>query len=197
MPLLRRTHDHHRDLRARRPAARPAAPAQDWNLMMVRSQNPNAARPCRRFSTGHGAVLPNPAPRRPRQRQSMKKAGVSALYDHRLAAVARSICSPYPQKPSPDPQIPIGRAAVAEHVPRFPPRDPEAARYGGPTTLNNSSTPRHYAQVCRSSISSSSNLKTPAAHARASLEVTEFRAHGPAWRRARAGHLSIFKPISR
>ena len=54
--------------------------------MMVRSQNPNAARPCRRFSTGHGAVLPNPAPRRPRQRQSMKKAGVSALYDHRLAA---------------------------------------------------------------------------------------------------------------
>ena len=32
--------------------ARTTAPAQDWNLMMVRSQNPNAARPCRRFSTG-------------------------------------------------------------------------------------------------------------------------------------------------
>ena len=69
--------------------ARPRAPPprrRTGNLMMVRSQNPNAARPCRRFSTGHGAVLPNPAPRRPRQRQSMKKAGVSALYDHRLAA---------------------------------------------------------------------------------------------------------------
>ncbi len=46
--------------------------------MMVRSRNPC---PYRRFSTGHGTVLPNPAPGRPSQRQSMAKAGATALYN--------------------------------------------------------------------------------------------------------------------
>ncbi len=43
--------------------------------MMVRSPNPNIACSYRWFSTGHGTGLPNPAPGRLNQRQSMIKAG--------------------------------------------------------------------------------------------------------------------------
>ncbi len=53
---------------------------------MVRSPNPNIACPYRRFSTGHGTVLPNPAPGRLNQRQSMIKAGDTAPYDSRPVA---------------------------------------------------------------------------------------------------------------
>lgn len=93
MPLLRRTHDHHRNLhpepvegRARRSAPRAATTARDGNLMMVRSRNPDTARPYRRRPTGHGTVSPDPPPGRLNQRQSMIKAGATALYTIRPVA---------------------------------------------------------------------------------------------------------------
>ena len=42
--------------------------------MMLRSQKPDTDRQYRRCLTGHATVLPNPAPERSHQRQSMLKA---------------------------------------------------------------------------------------------------------------------------
>ena len=58
MPLLRRTHGHHQNLRTQRTAPRATS---DRTLMTVR--NLNTDRPCRRLTAGHGAVLPKPTPR--------------------------------------------------------------------------------------------------------------------------------------
>jgi len=54
--------------------------------MMVRSPNPNIARPYRWFLTGHGTGLPHPAPGRLNQRQSLIKAGATAPYNSRSGA---------------------------------------------------------------------------------------------------------------
>ncbi len=54
--------------------------------MMVRSPNPNIARPYRRFSAGHETVSPHPASGRLNQRHSMIKAGATAPYNSRPGA---------------------------------------------------------------------------------------------------------------
>ncbi len=60
--------------------------------LMVRSPNPNIACPYRRFSAGHGTVLPNPAPGRLNQHHSMIKAGDTAPYDsHPVAPTAQTV----------------------------------------------------------------------------------------------------------
>ena len=68
MPLLRRTHGHHRNLRTQRTAPRATS---DRTLMTVR--NLNTDRPCRRLTAGHGAVLPKPTPRWPHPRYQTRK----------------------------------------------------------------------------------------------------------------------------
>ncbi len=55
--------------------------------MMVRSPNPNIARPYRWFSAGHGTGLPNPTPGPLNQSQSMIKAGDTAPYNSRPGAL--------------------------------------------------------------------------------------------------------------
>ena len=71
--------------------------------MMVRSPNPNIARPCRRSLTGHGTGLPNPAPGRLNQRQSMIKAGATAPYNSRPGAPTAQtvIVKPLPRSAKP------------------------------------------------------------------------------------------------
>ena len=99
MPLLRWPYDRHRDLRPRRPATAAAATAQDGNLMMLQSQKTDTDRQYRRCLTSHTTVLPNPAPERSHQRQSMLKAETMTPDD---------LCQGSPTPP-PKLQIPIAR----------------------------------------------------------------------------------------
>jgi hypothetical protein len=97
LPPLRRTHDHHRDLRAHIRATRAAATtARDENLMMAQPQNPNADHPFPRFPTGNGTVWPNPAPRRPSQRQPRTKSGEIAPDGLHLGATTSQVIAPSP-----------------------------------------------------------------------------------------------------
>jgi hypothetical protein len=94
MSLLRRPHDHHRDVRAginaAIPSDRPNGCDQDRHVMTKTSEpRQNAARLVRRFSTGYGAAHPNTEPAPPQSHRSSSRGDVkdrkTALYIPRNA----------------------------------------------------------------------------------------------------------------